>query len=230
MLRAILFDFNGILVDDEPIHFALFARVLAEEGVTLERQAYFERYLHLDDRDCFGAVLEAAGQAPAPAQLMRLIARKASYYRDWIRQQGYPFFPGALELVREVAASGLSLGVVSGALGEEVEGALEQAGMRERFKVLVTAEDVSAGKPDPQGYRKAIEALNARPPLPDRLFHPHEVLAIEDSPGGLAAAASAGLCTLGVAHTYPGAQLEAADQILEKLEGVRLADLTRLFA
>ena len=112
----------------------------------------------------------------------------------------------------------------------QVESALRQAGLRERFKLLVTAEDVAEGKPDPEGYRRALEGLNSQPPLPERLFHPHEVLAIEDSPAGLAAAADAGLTTLAVAQTYPKERLVMADAVCERLDGLTVAGLERLLA
>lgn len=230
MLRAILFDFNGVLVDDEPIHLEMFQKVLAEEGISLSAEDYYRHYLGLDDRGCFASVLDAAGETLTMPRLMRLIARKASYYQERIRERGYPIFPGAEELVRAAAAGGRMLGVVSGALREEVEGALRQIGLLDRFKVLVTADDVSEGKPDPEGYRRALEALNGLPPLPERLIHPHEVLAIEDSPAGLEAAADVGFVTLGIAHTYPPAELGMADAVADRLEGLTLDRLERLFA
>jgi HAD superfamily hydrolase (TIGR01509 family) len=230
VLRAVLFDFNGVLVDDEPIHLEMFQRVLAEEGVSLSAEDYYAHYLGLDDRGCFAAVLAAAGEPATIPRLMRLIARKASYYRERIRGQGYPLFPGAFDLVQTLAAAGRMLGVVSGALREEVEGALRQAGARDLFKVLVTAEDVAEGKPDPEGYRRALEALNALPPLPERLVHPHEVLAVEDSPAGLEAAAAAGLLTLGLAHTYPAGLLARADAVAERIRDLDLAALERRLA
>jgi HAD superfamily hydrolase (TIGR01509 family) len=220
MLRAVLFDFNGVLVDDEPIHLELFQRVLGEEGLGLDRDDYYRLYLGLDDRGCFAAVLDAAGADAAPPRVARLVARKASYYRELIRARGYPFFEGALALARALADSDLPLGVVSGALREEVDEALRQAGLGERFQVVVTAEDVEVSKPDPASYRLALEALNGRPPLPERLIHPHEVLAIEDSPAGLASAAAVGLRTLGVAHTYPPSELAAAGAVVDSLDGV----------
>jgi HAD superfamily hydrolase (TIGR01509 family) len=204
--------------------------VLGEEEIALSPEDYYGRYVGLDDRGCFAAVLAAAGEAATVPRLMRLSARKASYYQERIRREGYPFFPGAVELVREAAAAGRMLGVVSGALLEEVEGALRQAGVREIFKVLVTAEDVAEGKPGPEGYLRALEALNSEPPLPERLLHPHEVLAVEDTPAGLAAAAEAGLVTLGVAHTYPADRLRLADAVAESLRGMTLERLERLFA
>lgn len=229
MIRAVLFDFNGILVDDEPLHLELFQRVLAEEGLgPLSVEDYYARYLGFDDRGCFAAILAAAGRAAEPPRLARLIARKASYYREEIRRRGYPFFAGAVALVEAAAARGWMLGVVSGALREEVEGALRQAAVRDRFKVLVTAEDVEASKPDPASYRLALAALNSQPPLPERLIHPHEALAIEDSPAGLESAAGAGLLTLGVAHTYPPARLAAAGAVVEGLAGLTTERLEEL--
>jgi HAD superfamily hydrolase (TIGR01509 family) len=230
VLRAILFDFNGVLVDDEPIHLEMFQRVLGEEGVSLTAGDYYARYLGLDDRSCFAAVLTAAGEQPSVPRLMRLIARKSSYYRERIREQGYPLFPGAAELVRELAAAGRMLGVVSGALRDEVEGALRQAGLRDLFKVLITAEDVAEGKPAPEGYLRALEDLNSVPPLPERLIHPHEVLAVEDSPAGLAAAAEVGFVTLGVAQSFPAARLREADAVADRLQGLTLPRLEQLFA
>jgi phosphoglycolate phosphatase/beta-phosphoglucomutase len=230
VIRAVLFDFNGILVDDEPLHLQMFQKVLAEEGIVLSSEDYYRHYLGLDDRGCFSAVLQRAGETPTVPRLMRLIARKASYYQEHIRAHGYPFFPGALELVREVAASGRRLGVVSGALREEVEGALRQAGLLALFPVRVTAEDVAESKPDPEGYRQALVALNSMPPLPERLIHPHEVLAVEDSPAGLTSAADAGLLTLGVAQTYPAAELRQADAVAGSLRELSLARLEELFS
>jgi beta-phosphoglucomutase len=230
VLRALLFDFNGILVDDEPLHFALFRRVLAEQGVELTRGDYYARYLGFDDRDCFAAALAAAGEPCPPERLVRLVARKAAYYREEIRRDGYPLFAGGAELAREAASAGLTLALVSGALREEVVGGLEQAGIASLFKQLVTADDVARGKPDPEGYALALAALNGEPPLPARLIHPHECVAIEDSPAGLAAAAACGVRTLGVAQTYPPSALASADAVIEKLDGFRLAELYARFA
>jgi beta-phosphoglucomutase len=230
VLRAILFDFNGVLVDDEPVHLELFQRVLADEGVALAAGDYYSLYLGLDDRACFAAVLAAAGEAASVPRLMRLIARKASYYQERVRREGYPFAAGAAGLVRRLAERGWVLGVVTGALREEVEGALRQEGLLDRFKAVITAEDVAESKPSPEGYERALEALNALPPLPERLFHPHEVLAVEDSPVGVAAAAEVGLATLGLSHPYSRARLDAADAVVAGLHELTPERLERLYA
>jgi HAD superfamily hydrolase (TIGR01509 family) len=221
VLRAILFDFNGVLVDDEPLHCDLLCRILGEEGIELDEQQYYRSFVGLDDRKSFRLALERAGREIDEIQLMRLMARKATYYQERVRADGFPFFPGALALVREAAARGLTLGVVSGALRAEIEGALRHGDVADLVKTVVAAEDVDATKPDPGCYLRALQELNGRPPLPERLFHPHEVVAIEDTPIGIAAAAAAGVVVLGVTHTYPASELGEADDIVE-----RVADVT----
>ncbi len=226
MLRALLFDWNGVLLDDEPIHCAAFQRVLGEEGIPLSADDYYRDYAGRPDGDALAAALTGAGRTSDQALRLRLSVRKASYYQDQARRQGVPFFRGALELVRAAAAEGLMLGVVSGALHGEVTSALRTAGVLALFKTLVTAEDTRHGKPDPEGYRRAMHGLNARPPRPERLVHPHEVLASEDTPAGLAAARAAGLLTLGVAHTFPPSALEA-DLVVERIEAANVPWLVR---
>ncbi len=230
MLRGILFDFNGVLVDDEPVHLELFQKVLGEEGIELTSKDYYAHYLGYDDRDCLRAVLEAAGAEASRGRLARLIERKAGYYQARVEQQGFPVYPGGPELIAQAAAAGLMLGVVSGALRIEVEGALEQLGLRSCFKTVVAADDVEHGKPHPEGYRQGLEHLSSRPPRPPRPLKAREVLAIEDSPAGLEAAAACGLMTLGVAQTYPAAELAAADRIVEAIAGLTLERLNKLFA
>jgi HAD superfamily hydrolase (TIGR01509 family) len=230
MLRAVVFDFNGVLVDDEPVHERLFARVLAEEGVDLGPGRYMTELLGLDDRGAFRAALEGAGRSADPPYVARLIARKASYYREAVKAERLPWFEGAEDLVRDCGKAGLLLAVVSGALREEIEGALARAGLRGAFKFVVAAEDVEAGKPDPAGYRLALDNLNQLEPLPERLIHGHEVVAIEDSPQGLIAASAAGLATLGVAHSIEAAALGRADHVVPRLRGLTAARLRRMFA
>lgn len=226
MVRAVLFDFNGVLVDDEPLHMRLFQRVLEEEGIApFSEEEYWRRLVGLDDRAAFQELLERAGERPETPRLMRLIARKSSYYQESIRQDGYPFFPGAVELVRALSGRGLQLGVVSGALRDEVEGALSQERLRAAFKVVVSAEDVAASKPDPEGYRRGIDGLNAVPPLPDRLLHPHEALAIEDTPAGVEAARGAGLATVAVAQTCAADELSGADRVVGSIAELSVEEL-----
>lgn len=229
MLRAVVFDFNGVLIDDEPVHLEVLQRVLGEEGIELTREEYVTRHLGHDDRRALADVLTARGASAEPARLARLVARKSAYYQEHIQRHGHPFFPGAAELVTAAAERGWVLALVSGALRDEVEGALAAAGLGDRFKVTVTAEDVEVGKPDPAGYLLAMARLNSQPPLPERLIHPHEVLAVEDSPAGLEAAAAAGFVTLALAHSHPAERLEAAGSVLPAITGLTARDLERAY-
>ena len=217
-MRAILFDLNGVLLDDEPIHMELVREVLAEEGISVSEAEVHDLCLGRADREGFHAALVAAG-ADAPGDLVaRLVARKAAYYQMRMRRDGYPIFPGARELVVAARDVGWMLGLVTGALHAEAEGALRQMAVRDHFKTVVASEDVKRGKPDPEGYRLGLQELNAQPPLPERLLHPHEVLAIEDTPAGLEAAAALGLATLGVAQTHAAERLAPlADHVVESI-------------
>ena len=228
-MRAILFDFNGVLVDDEPIHFETMQRVFHEEGIEITEKDYFSNYLGLNDRNCISAILKNHQRASPGELVSRLVARKASYYQLQIRKIGFPEIPGAAELVREAHASGWDLGVVTGALRTEVEGALRQMKLSSCFKTLVTADEVPQGKPNPEGYRRGLQALNALPPLPARLFHPHEVLVIEDSPLGIQAAQALGMPTLGVASTQTLERLETADRVVAEMAELSLAKVIELF-
>ncbi len=218
VIRAILFDFNGVLLDDEPLHKELLQELLAEHGVELTEDDYWSVYVGFDDREAFKHGFESAGKALDDGLLTRLIARKAVLYQERIEARGFPFFPGAVELVQAVHDAGLQLGVVSGALRSEIETALDRAGAAQYFGPIVSADDVATSKPDPEGYLAGIQALNATPPLPERLIHPHEILSIEDTPAGLEAARDAGLRRLAVEHTFPERVVgPLAEVVVEKI-------------
>lgn len=229
MLRAILFDFNGVLVDDEPLHLELVRRLLAEEGVTLSPAVYSRRMLGIPDRECFEMALKAAEEESSVERITALVEHKAELYRAIVDRRGFPEFPGVARLVADADDRGLMLGVVTGALRSEVDAALEQMDIAGRFKVIVSAEDVSVGKPDPQGYTRAVATFNTVPPLPSRMLHPHEVLAVEDTPQGLWAAHAAGLQRLGVAHTVHRDHLDLAEAVVDGLGGLDADRLIEMF-
>jgi HAD superfamily hydrolase (TIGR01509 family) len=213
--RAIIFDYNGVLVDDEPIHMEMLRRVLAAEGITVSDGDYQEKYLGSNDRACFTRALEDAGR-PIDAPLIdELIRRKAALYRRAIDGRDI-FFPGAVALVNQLAAS-YPLALVSGARREEIEAALARSGIGERFRALIAAEDVARGKPDPEGYLKALAALDADGA---RGITAAECLVIEDTVAGVAAARRAGMRVLAVTTSYPADALRAADWISASLAGI----------
>lgn len=215
MLKAVIFDFNGVIVDDEPLHLELFRRVLGEEGIGLTDEDYHAKYLGYDDRGCFTAALADAGRVELAADaafIAELIGRKAAYYREAI-EQSFLLFPGAVELVKKLAAK-YPMAIASGALRGEIEIVLNRGGIRECFKEIIASEDVAACKPDPEGYVRALAALNTN--IVGRI-QPDECLVIEDSIAGVEAAKLAGMRCLAVTNSYKADELANADWIVPTL-------------
>ena len=222
-LRAIIFDFDGVVADSEPTHLAVFQRVLGEMGFFLSPEEYYADYLGYDDKGCFRAFLQAHGQSPSDKTIDELVAGKARAYFEHIKQH-LIIFPGVRELVREAAARH-RLAIASGALRNEIEYVLECAGIRKEFEHITSAEDVRHGKPDPEPFVHALDALNrAARPGQDRLA-PDDCLVIEDSIPGIRAAQAAGMKVLAVANTHTVQDLHEADAWTQSLADVRLPEL-----
>jgi beta-phosphoglucomutase len=234
-IGAVIFDFNGVLVDDESVHFALFQEVLAQEGVAITEQDYHERYLGYDDRGCFEAALRDGGQSADRARLDDLIACKARRYFE-VAQQGLRYFPAAAETFRAVATR-WPVAINSGALRPEIEYALRRIGCLAMVSAIISAEDTDRCKPDPEGYRLALAALRARHGasatglgIPASLAA-SDCLVIEDSLAGIASAKGAGMWAVGVATTYDADRLRAAgaDAVIEAL-AIATPEWIELFA
>lgn len=208
---AYLFDFNGVLVDDERVHFAAFRDVLARRGVVLEEHTYLERYLAFDDATAFRAMLENGGRPNDAEAVAACVAEKLPLYLAAVSHE-LVLFPGAFELLRACAAHG-EVAIVSGALRVEIELALERASAQGLVKTIVAAEDVTVCKPDPAGYREALRRL---------AIEPEGAIVIEDSLAGIEAAHAAGCAVVGVAHSYP---LEALRRSPAALVVERIAEL-----
>jgi HAD superfamily hydrolase (TIGR01509 family) len=220
-LKAIIFDFNGVIVDDEPLHLELIQRVLREEGNELADAHCRAISLGVPDHTCFPALLQAGGcaqRANDSNYVNALITRKASYYAQAIAERDL-LFPGVAQLI-ETWAARVPLAIVSGALRQEIEFVLGRSGLRQYFQTIIAAEDVRAGKPDPEGFLKALTVLNEQARIA-----PAECLVIEDSLAGIAAAKRAGMFCVAVTNSYTAEELQAADVIVPSLIDCNLADL-----
>jgi beta-phosphoglucomutase len=221
-IRAVLFDFNGVIIDDERVHMELFQEILASEGIPLTEEDYWRDYLGMDDRGCFaGAWRAAKGQEIPDDRLDLFVAVKAAEYQKRLAA-GLPLYPGVPELVRSLSAR-YPLGIVSGALRPEIEGTLGRSGLLADFPLIVSAEDTEKGKPDPEGYIIAFGRLK------DLGFagEPGHVLVIEDSFQGVEAARKAGMKTFAVSHTYPADMLKEADRVFGRIGEIRLEDVRK---
>ncbi|MBI3090269.1 MAG: HAD family phosphatase [Candidatus Tectomicrobia bacterium] len=221
MLEAVIFDFNGVIIDDEGVHCELFQELLAERGFTLSRQEYDERYLAYDDAACFRRMFADRGRSLSEAELRELLARKSRRYHTRLGS-GMVIFPGAVELVRRCAeVYPLALG--SGARRDEIEAVLKHLSLLACFTCIVSADEVAESKPQPETYTTALRLLNAARGARESSIPPSHCLVIEDTPGGVAAARAAGMRCLAVTHSVPAAHLRAADAVVETLRGLDLA-------
>jgi beta-phosphoglucomutase len=227
MLRAVIFDFNGIIVDDEPIHFELFQKVLWEEGLTLTEKDYYSRYLGMDDRGCFSTAYHDQAIEITEAHLASLIKRKAGYYLEAI-QKKMNLFPGVKSLVPELARRA-HLAIASGALRNEIELILSSVALREYFRVIVSAEDVKQGKPEPEIFLKVLDQLNGQV-RDSGAITAAECLVIEDSREGIRAARQAGMRCLAVTNSHRAEELREADTVVSSLEEAGVPFLQSLFS
>ena len=215
--QAIIFDFNGVLVDDEPLHRELLGQVLIAEGMSFLPEEYPQKYLGLDDRRCFERALrehDRLEEAQDPARIEQLIDQKAASYRKVLlaAPPGAYLFPGMASLVTSLSKRA-PLAIVSGALREEIELSIDRAGLGSCFQLIIAAEDVDESKPNPEGYLRGLAGLQQRlGPLA-----PAECLAIEDSVAGVTAARAAGLRCLAVTTSYPAHALSAANWITPRV-------------
>lgn len=225
MLRAIIFDFNGVILNDEPLHFRSMRDAVSALGIRITQEEYWSRYLPLDDEACLTAICADRGLAPDPQARRSVLEDKVRIYRELLHDR-YPVFEGAAELIRE-ASAGYPLALASGARREEIEATLDATGLKSCFRVLVGAEDFERGKPHPESYLLALERLNAA--LDGRAgIGPRECLVIEDSVGGVEGSRAAGMICLAVANTYPRESLRDAHRIVDSLVGLKLAELEAL--
>ena len=224
MLRAIIFDCDGVIADTEPTHLAGFARVLSENGISLSKEDYFDHYLALDDRGCFTKAFADKGLMLSQHRLSELVKQKAEYVELVMRTE-LTLLPGAAEFIR-AAADHYPLAVASGALRAEIEAIVSYGRLQDCFKAIVSAEDTARSKPYPDPFIKALEQLNV---TATETIQPPECLVIEDSIHGVRAANQAGMKCLAVTNSYPKEKLFAADLVVDSLRGLSLKEVERLF-
>ena len=211
MLSGVIFDFDGVLADSEPLHLRAFQHVLGLHGMGLAESDYYERYLGFDDVGVFRAIARDQGRRLARSSLDDLVRRKAEQF-DRLVAGGHGLYPGAADCIRRWAAEA-PIAVASGALRTEIEAVLGRTGLRRYFKTIVAAGDTPRSKPAPDPYLRAVELL--RPCAAESGLDPQGCfVAVEDSQWGIESALAAGLRCIGVSQTYPADRLRAAHAVV----------------
>lgn len=217
-LEAVIFDFDGVLANSEPIHLRVYQILLSEEGLSLASREYYDHYLGFDDIGVFESLARDKGLDLAGGRLEALVARKTEIFQGLVRT-GDVLFPGAGTCLRSVAGA-VPVAIASGALKHEIEMILDGAGLLELVPVIVASGDTPRSKPAPDPYARALERLTRRA---GRRLEPSRVVAIEDSRLGLQSARAAGLRTLGLTTSYPADQLVEAERLAPDIGHVTLA-------
>lgn len=226
MIRAILFDFNGVIADDETPHFLCFQQALSEACLTLTKDEYYGAYLGMDERTCARMLLEQRDGICDEKEVSRIGRRKAELFRAHTARHKPLLFPGVVEFVK-AAKEHYRLAIASGGRRAQIAEALADTPIEFDFEVIVAAEDCPIGKPDPAIYLMAWERLNACRSSHDAII-PAECLVLEDSLAGIRSARTAGMRVLGLATTYPIDKLREADFVVRSLEGLNPEAINRL--
>ena len=212
--HAVLFDFDGVLCNSEPLHFYAFQEVLAAEKIELSEADYYNEMVGFDDKGAFRHIFALRGRELDPKTFLRVMTRKSEVMMDLIRRRKFKPLDGVEEFVRSLWRH-CPLGICSGALREEIEAMLEGLALRDCFGVIVSAEDVEIGKPDPRGYVLTARLLSEK--FARRPLKPADCLIVEDAPSVIRQVKQAGFPTLAVTTSYAAERLAEADWIVPSL-------------
>jgi beta-phosphoglucomutase len=218
MIKTILFDFNGVIIDDEPLQMKAYQEILKNEDIDLTEEQYLQ-CLGMDDKTFIEAAYERAGKEPGTNKALEIMIAKTNRWREIIANE-VPLFPGVESFIRKMARE-FELGIVSMARREEIEYVLERTNLADCFSAIVSAEDVTACKPDAQCYRAGFKLIDAVHTRRNHLPITHnDCLVIEDSPPGIMAARNADLKAMGVTNTVSAEELReaGADAIAKNLD------------
>jgi HAD superfamily hydrolase (TIGR01509 family) len=227
MLKAIVFDFDGVIVNSEPLHYRAFLRIGERMGVRFSYEEYLEEYVGFDDRDAFAHMLGkvSPGREANAGHVAELCRAKGQAFADVV-EEGIEPIAGMPAFV-QAAASQLPIAIASGATRADIDLILGKLGLGHLFGIIVTADDVAKSKPDPASYRLAVQKLAAK--HPHLSLQPAECLAIEDTAAGIASARGAGLLTLGLTSSHEASVLRQAHRVIDRVEGLTLATLRQWF-
>ena len=224
MLKAIIFDCDGVIANTEPLHFQALKKTLADEAIALSEAEYYRDFLSFDDRGCFIKAFAKSAKAISDDKVTELILRKADYFEPALHND-LQIFPGIPEFITQ-AATTYPLAIASGARRKEIAAILQAANLKEFFPIIVSTEDVLNGKPHPEAFLTACERLNQ---VSDINIETQNRLVIEDSIHGVNAAHAAGMLCLAITNSYEKELLSKADLVIAGLDSRSLEIAASMF-
>jgi HAD superfamily hydrolase (TIGR01509 family) len=230
VLKAVLFDFNGVIINDEPLHESLLAQILLEENMRANPDEFREVCLGRSDRACLQDLLMRRGRVVSEDYLSGLIARKSRLYQQQLEAlETVPTYSGITDLIFKIRVANLAMAVVSGAVRSEIEWVLNKLDLAQYFSVIVAGDDIPTSKPDPAGYLLAVDRLNQENPSLE--LKAEECLVIEDTFPGIEAAKNAGMKVVGVANSYPYHMMQRqSNWAVDYLSDLELDRVLQVFA
>lgn len=224
MLQAVIFDFDGVITDTEILHLRSFNQVLAEHGIKITARDYYKTYLGLMDFDAFNLFINNGRIKNKKGQVENLIQQKKQIFEKLAKTEG-KIIEGVRDFLKMLKENSISIAICSGALLSEIELILEQGKLRSFFEIIVSAEQVKQGKPNPEGFILTLKKLNENL---DKQITPNQCIVIEDSHWGLEAAEAAGMHTIAITNSYDADQLTTAEKTIEHLDQLKIEDLQKL--
>ncbi|MHC4456665.1 MAG: HAD family hydrolase [Planctomycetota bacterium] len=224
MLRAVIFDFDGVITDSEMLHLRSFNKVLASYGIEITTEDYYSEYLGLTDTDCFNLLNGRCGFGLDEQGIENLVKQKNEIFEELAKTE-WQIIEGVSDFLDMLKQNEIAMAICSGALLGEIELILKEAGFNSFFEEIVSAEQIRRGKPAPDGFVLTLEKLNHNREVS---IAAEECVVIEDSHWGLEGAKAAGMHTVAVTNTYDAAQLQMAEKIVGKLTELSIDDLQKL--
>lgn len=227
MLKAVIFDFDGVIADSEPLHYRAFKEIVSRYGVNLTEKRYYDEYLGYTDIECTRAISADFDLGLNEDQINRLMQEKTELFEHFVQAES-TIIDGAREFLGMLKQEDVRLAVCSGALLEDIELMLDGTDLKGMFEIIVAADHVQKGKPDPEGFLLTLQRLNKSG---TEQIKTCECVVIEDSPWGLKAAASARMHTIAVTNSYSAEQLSGlAQKVVDQLDELTISDLQSVCA
>ena len=213
-IKAVIWDMDGVIADTAPYHFSAWQEVFRKRKVSYTEEEFRHNFGLRNDT----IIRNILGEQISQGEIEAIAREKEATFRRIIGQRVKPL-PGAVELIKSLGKHGFRMAIASSAPMGNIQLITGSLGIDNCFQTIVTGQDVTEGKPSPQGFLLAAQRLGVEP---------KNCIVIEDAVAGVAAAKRAGMRCLAITNNHPRENLKQADLIVDTLEAVTVNDLEKL--